>query len=311
MKVLVTGGLGFIGSHLVEELKGHTVDVVDSNVNKRADESELPINAFFKSDVSKFKAPYAYDQIYHLASPVGPAGVLKYAGRMAPDIINGLRNVLDIAAAQNAAILYVSSSEVYGPQPTEEYQREDFHKIVPHHITVRLEYGVGKMLGEIMAVNDARDKSYPLRIVRFFNTIGERQNPDYGFVVPRFINQALKGEPITVFGSGEQKRCFTYVKDTVDGMRHIMKYGERSEIYNIGNYKNETTINQIAEKIKEFTGSQSQIVHIDPKTIYGPTFEEAWNKKPDTQKLRALNWEAKWSFDDTLKRIIEHHKRSA
>ena len=188
-------------------------------------------------------------------------------------------------------------------------QEEDTPKIIPSKITVRLEYGVGKMITEISLLNFAKHAPLKINFVRPFNIIGPYQKGDAGFVVPRLVEQALQGKPLTVFGDGSQKRTFTHVEDIVHAILLVMDSDRVLRIYNIGNPANLCSIRDLAEKIVRFTGSKSEIKCVDPKTIYGPYYEEAWNKVPNIDRVKKeIGWEPKHSLDSILLEYIRFAK---
>ncbi|HIH12082.1 TPA: NAD-dependent epimerase/dehydratase family protein [Candidatus Woesearchaeota archaeon] len=260
--------------------------------------------------VEEFPLTQKYDQIYHLASPVGPAGVLKYAGRMGSMILNDTMKVAEYAAQHKSKVIFISTSEVYGKDPGSDAQSEDIPKTVPHRITTRLEYGVAKLLTEICLHNFAKHHALKYNIIRPFNIVGVGQSSKAGFVLPRFVHAALTNQPITVFGDGTQVRTFTHVKDIVDGIVTLMNSEISGEIYNIGNPENQHSILDVAKTIKNMTNSQSPIVCVDPKQIYGPDYEEAWNKIPNITKIsNHVGWKPKYSSNQIFQEIINDYKR--
>ncbi len=309
-KVLVTGGMGFIGKFLERKILNETdynitiVDNLSSSVldEKIANDKRVQ---FIEEDFSEWALPdnEKYFQIYHLASPVGPVGVLKYKGKIGKIIIEQTYKVAEIAIKMGAKLIDISTSEVYGKNPDDENegQREDINKVVPPNITVRLEYGVSKLLSEIMLKNLSIDFPLKYNCIRPFNIIGPSQNDELGFVMPRFLRQALSGEPITIYGDGKQKRTFTHVEDLVDGIFMVMESDITGEIFNIGNPRNVISIRELAEKIKEATNSYSEINLVNPKKLFGDEFAEAWNKIPNVDKLvKAVGWKPNWSIDDII-----------
>lgn len=316
--ILVTGGAGFIGTHLINELVRRyphaDIDVVDDFSNSAVEAARKVffdkhgIN-FYKSKLENFTFPEGrkYDWIFHLASPVGPAAVLLYAGTMGSMIVDDALKMARRALQDDAKLICISTSEVYGSHPEgSKPQHEDLPKIVPANITVRLEYGVGKLLSEISLLNLAKVEPLHVNLIRPFNIIGPYQKGEAGFVVPRFIASALKGEPLTVFGDGTQQRTFTHVGDIVRPMVDLMESDLRSNIYNIGNPANLCSIKELAGHIVRLTGSKSEIHYVNPKDIYGPLYEEAWNKIADVTRVKAhLNWEPRYSLEQILQECID------
>lgn len=316
-KILVTGGFGFLGSHLIGLLladgdnRVHVVDNLSTNpvpIDDLVKELDHPRELTYTvTDVETFCKSWAsepYDQVYHLASVVGPAGVIPHAGRIAASIINDTMAVAHLAMSCRAKLVDVSTSEVYGGGQ-DGFCSEKMSKIVPAKSSARLEYAVGKLAAETALLNLCETQSLDARIVRPFNVTGPRQSGKGGFVLPRFIGQAMAGEDITVFGDGRQIRAFTHVKDMVTGIVCAMSRGERGGVYNLGNPANRCSILELAEDVKSITGSRSRIVFVDPRSIYGPFYEEANNKYPDASKAIAeLGWEPhlgrQQAIEDTL-----------
>ena len=227
---------------------------------------------------------------------------------MARYILDDVYWAIEGAQINNCPLIFVSTSEIYGyrDKPVKLQEHED--KLLVGDFKVRNEYSMAKLLSEIVISNTAKVSDLKYQIIRPFNISGARQLPDAGFVLPRFINQALSGEDITVFGDGEQVRAFTYVKDIIEGI-YLASIHDKNEIWNVGNPDNEVTINFLAERVKEMTNSESNIIHIDPKTIYGPLYEEAWDKIPDPKKIKSkLNWNATKTVDEIILETIEYWK---
>jgi UDP-glucose 4-epimerase len=318
-KILITGGFGFIGSHLTERLlqePNNQVHVVDSLIT-----SPIDVGLFVKQleyaerltyDICTIREFFArpevpeFDEIYHLASVVGPVGVLKYGGVILRDMVGDAYDLINYSLKRKIKLTDVSTSEVYGGGKN-GYCCETDSMIVPAKISVRLEYAVSKLACEIALVNTCRTSDLHATLVRPFNVAGPRQATDGGFVLPRFINQALAGQPLTVYGEGISVRAFTDVKDIVDGIIRTMNYGRSGEAYNIGNPANKTTILDLAQRVIAVTGSDSEITFVDPKTLWGPLFEEASDKYPDADRaITELGWHPQAGLDTIIRDSVEY-----
>lgn len=320
-KILITGGFGFIGSHLTETLlkdsenQIHVIDnlstsSIDVNAfNRRLGEpKQLTYDACTVKDYFKKSSLPNFDEIYHLASVVGPVGVLQHAGKILQSIIDDMYLVAHHAQKCGARLCDVSTSEVYGGG-RDGYCSEKDSMIIPPKVTIRLEYAVAKLGTEVALMNMTKVSDLHATIVRPFNVAGPRQAPQGGFVLPRFILQALGGEPLTVYGDGKMVRAFTHVQDIVDGIILTQRRGQRGLAYNIGNPANKTTIVDLAEEVVYVTGSTSKIHYVDPKALWGDLFEEANDKYPDADRAtQHLGWTPRFSLHDTIKQTAEYIK---
>ena len=186
--------------------------------------------------------------------------------------------------------------------------KENDDKLLVGDFSVRNEYSIGKLLCEIVLSNTAKVSNLKYQTIRPFNISGARQLKTGGFVLPTFVTQALTGEDITVFNGGQQIRAFTHVTDIVDGIYMVSVTEKLNQIWNIGNSNNISTIINMAEKVKEYTGSKSEITFIDPKTIHGELYEEAWDKIPDAEKIKTeLGWDPTWTTDEIIKDVVRHY----
>ena len=317
-KILITGGLGFIGSHSVEKWKnlGYKITIIDnmssnalSPTDKLFEGCEIILEDILNVDITQLEK---FDSILHLASPVGPVGVLKHSGKMASIIIDDIYWAINAAKHNNCPLIFISTSEIYGYRDGKTYLKENDQKVLDGEFTVRNEYAIAKLLSEIVLTNQAKiDPSFKYQIIRPFNVSGKYQLPDGGFVLPRFVEQALTNQDITVYYSGHQLRAFTWVKDIVDGI-YLTSTAERdmwNEEWNIGNEINEQSILYLAEKVKTYTKSKSNIINIDPKTIHGKLFSEAPEKIPNSEKIKEkLGWTPSKCVDDVIKEVIEFYK---
>lgn len=309
-KVLITGGMGFIGRALSRKLLAeynYDLVLVDNLAMGKPDE-ELVANdrvTFFNTDLSIWEpAPgETYKHIYHLAGPVGPLRVIELRGRVAPIIIGQLAKIADMAVAMQAKLMFISTSEVYGTHAKEQIS-ENVDPIVAANITPRLEYGIGKLTGEIMLKNLSTAESLAYNCVRPFNIIGPGQNPKGGFVIPRFVQFALNNEPITVYGDGCQVRTFTHIQDFLSAIVILTESDVTGEVFNVGNPGGTLPILELATRIKHALGSESEISLVDPEQLHGRPFHDAWDKIPDISKLnKAVGWSPIWTLDRIFEEV--------
>jgi UDP-glucose 4-epimerase len=322
-QILVTGGFGFIGGHLIERLlddPNNHVHVVD-NLSScpipyplLIDELEHPPNLTYETiSIWEFfhissKNLCVYDEIYHLASPVGPAGVLQHAGQMIGNVVDDIYLLINLALREDAKLVDVSTSEVYGGGAG-GLCAEGLDKIISADTTVRLEYAIAKLAAETAIINTCKVNPLRASIVRPFNVAGPRQSGVGGFVLPRFIDQAMRGEPLTVFGDGNQVRAFTHVADIVDGLIRVMESGQSGEAYNLGNPINKTSINEMANRVNDITGNQAGVTYVDPKDIFGDLYAEGAEKYPDARKaISELGWSPKYGIIATITDALRYQK---
>lgn len=301
MKAIVTGGLGFIGGHLSERLVelGHDVLVVDNCSTNVVDSVEGA--RVIRKAISEVGEPWGgakVDVIYHLASPVGPLGVIDHKGRLALEVVADAARVAFWARGLGSTLIDVSTSEVYGSG--HEDSEDDVCTFRPE-TSARKEYALAKLAAETMLRNSRLD----VRIVRPFNVAGPRQSALGGFVLPRFISQAKRGQPLTVYLPGTQRRAFTHVADVVDGLLLVAEKGERGGVYNLGNLANVTSIEKLAREVIGLTSSSSRLQYVDPLELHGADFAEAPEKLPDAGRAMALGWQPLRGRQATILDAIE------
>lgn len=313
-RILVTGGAGFIGSHLCEALLNRRDEVfcVDNFLTgSRKNIEHLLTSPFFHLvewdvikplDQSTIHPPLSIVQIYHLASPASPKKYQQYSIETLLANSVGTYNLLELARETGAKFLYASSSEVYG-NPQQHPQRESYWGNV-NPIGVRSCYDEGKRFGEALVMAHVRKYDLDGRIARIFNTYGPRMDKDDGRVISNFIVQAISGTPITVYGDGTQTRSFCFISDTVDGLITLMEEEKgRGEVFNLGNPE-EHTIFEIAEKLLELTDSSSEIKLTDLPE------DDPTRRQPDiTRAKKILGWQPKVKLEDGLKKTIEYFKK--
>ena len=316
--VLVTGGAGFIGSHLVERLlnNGKTVVVVDDlSTGNQANLSSLEGNShlrFVKAKISSCaELPELIanaESIYHLAAAVGVDLVVKSPIHVLETNLHETEVLLETAARHRVPTLVASTSEVYGKSEKPAFSEDDDLLIgPPHH--ARWGYACSKLMDEFLALAYAKEKELPVVIVRLFNTVGPRQTGQYGMVLPRFISAAKQDKPLRVFGDGQQSRCFCYVLDTVEALIRLQNSpSARGEIFNIGGTE-EVTILQLAQRVIETLGSKSQMEFVPYSEAYAPGFDDMRRRKPVVEKLkRVTGFCPQTSLDQIIQRTAESLK---
>lgn len=304
MKVLVTGGLGFIGSFLSEQLRdlGHEVTIVD-NMSSNVVQT-IPGCQIIRKKITN-DLPYlsSFDVVFHLASVVGPVGVLNKAD-IGSSAVENLKAVIKFCLVKGATLIYMSSSEVYGHSGN---LSENTFKLCNGPYEFRTEYGVSKLLSEIIISNRARLSGLAYQIIRPFNISGPRQLPDNGFVLPRFVIAMLTSQPLTVYGNGNQRRAFADVRDIVDATVKIAFDAPANNVWNIGNPGNEMRINDLANLVMERSENEPKRIYIDPREIHGDAFAESFNKVPQIDKIqKALGWSPNISLYQTMSDTIDY-----
>jgi UDP-glucose 4-epimerase len=325
MRILVTGGAGFIGSNLVDALmeRGHDVTVIDnlsvgkvSNIEHHLESDRFHfVNDSILSVDTLERLVRQVDLIYHLAAVVGVKYVVEDPASAIVTNVRGTENVLEQAFKYWVRTVIASSSEIYG-KSTQMPLREDSDRLLGPTTIDRWSYSDAKAIDEYFALAYAK-KGLPVTVVRYFNAYGPRLDPrGYGSVIAKFITQALQGEPLTVYDDGRQTRCFTYVADTVVGTIRAAppplsppqaggRKGGAGRVFNVGSNR-ETSINELTQLIRKLTGSTSEIVHVPYDTAYGPAFEETRRRIPDVTRAReALGFEAQTDLEQGLRWTLE------
>jgi UDP-glucose 4-epimerase len=319
MRILVTGGAGFIGSHLCERLisSGHTVTAVDNFSTGRASNLDAlkGVIGFTLIEGSildtKVLAPLVEnsDYVFHLAAAVGVFNIVNNPLASLLTNIRGTENVLEAAHSKGTPVFLTSSSEVYGKNISDSLKESD-DRILGSPVTLRWSYSEAKAIDESLAYAYFVEKHLVTRIVRFFNTVGPRQLGAYGMVVPRFIKAAVYNEPITIYGDGNQTRCFAHIYDVVDAVMAIA-FAENTigKVINIGN-DFEISINGLAKKIIEETGSKSKIKHVPYAEAYGDGFEDMERRVPNIDLINQLvGWKPKRDLSTMIVDISAEMKK--
>jgi UDP-glucose 4-epimerase len=318
-RYLVTGGAGFIGLHLVEALlaRGDAVVALDNLATGRLtnldDVGRLPDFRFVHGSVLDEllvdELVHQCDVVIHLAAAVGVKRVIEHPLKSLTTNIGGSQVVIEATHRYRRRILLASTSEIYGKNCSGPLA-ETADRVLGSPSVFRWAYSTAKAVDEILANCYHQERGLPTTVVRLFNTVGPRQSPAYGMVLPQLVRQAVRGEPLTVFGDGGQTRCFAHVLDVVDALLDLLNEdGAIGETFNVGSVE-EVSILRLAEKIIASSGSASPIRLIDYDDAYGPGFEDMRRRVPHTAKIRALTgWEPRRSLDDVLCDTIAEARR--
>ena len=318
MKVLITGGAGFIGSHLTQYLISQDQQVVilddfsgtvEENLNQVKDSNNLSIikgSILNQELVTKLMKDVTH--CYHLAAALGVEKINNDPITSFETNLKGSQIVLNAAANVGARTLLASSSEIYGKNPAMPL-KEDSDRVLGSPEITRWSYSESKAMDELHAFEFYKHKSFPVSIARFFNTVGPRQSGSYGMVLPRFVKAAISNQPLTVYGDGTQSRTFCSVADVVDALVLLMDSEESiGQAFNIGS-TNEITITELAQKVIKLTNSTSEIVYKKHSEVFGDHFEEPQRRVPDILKIKkVVGWQPKQSLDEVIIEITEYLK---
>ncbi|WP_067973953.1 NAD-dependent epimerase/dehydratase family protein [Nocardiopsis trehalosi] len=315
MKAVVTGGAGFIGSHLCDHLIAHGHEVValdDLSTGSRSNLDQLMDDPAFTLVTGSIldqglvgDVVAECDTVFHLAAAVGVHTIVDHPLESLHTNLHGTENVVAAAAARGARFLIASTSEVYGKNDADGLT-EEADRVLGSPLKSRWSYAAAKGLDELVGYVYARQSGLPCVITRFFNIVGPRQSGRYGMVVPRFVDQALAGEPITVYGDGDQRRCFGSVSDVVPAVVRLMDTpGAYGTAVNLGGAE-EVTIRGLAERVIALTGSTSTIRHVSYADAYGEGYEDMRRRMPDTTRARDLiGYTPRHRLDDVIRAIVD------
>jgi UDP-glucose 4-epimerase len=318
MKILITGGAGFIGSHLAEMLlaRGDEVHILDDlstgSIENIALIKKHPNLTYHIDTIRNYKLTAELvdtcDIIYHLAAAVGVKLIVESPVNTIETNIRGTDIVLSLAAKKKKRVLITSTSEVYGKRNAIPFNEDDDLVLGPTN-KGRWSYACSKAIDEFLAIAYWKEKRVPTVIVRLFNTVGPRQTGRYGMVIPNFVQQALLGEDITIYGDGTQTRCFTHVSDVVKALIKVAEHPNAvGEVYNIGSDQ-ETSILELAEQIRRMTESDSRLVFVPYDQAYEAGFEDMMRRVPDISKIRNLiDYQPTIKLEGILSSIIEYHR---
>jgi UDP-glucose 4-epimerase len=318
MKTLITGGAGFIGSHLTQYLISQDQQVVilddfsgtgEENLNQVKDSNNLSIikgSILNQELVTKLMKDVTH--CYHLAAALGVEKINNDPIASFETNLKGSQIVLNAAANVGARTLLASSSEIYGKNPNMPL-REDSDRVLGSPEIARWSYSEAKAMDELHAFELFKHKSFPVSIARFFNTVGPRQSGSYGMVLPRFVKAAISNQPLIVYGDGTQSRTFCSVTDVVDALVLLMDSKESiGQAFNIGS-TNEITITELAQKVIKLTNSTSEIIYKKHSEVFGDHFEEPQRRVPDISKIKkVVGWQPKHSLDEVIIEIAEYLK---
>jgi UDP-glucose 4-epimerase len=316
MRILITGGAGFIGSHLSDHLlgQGNDVTVIDDlstgSMDNIREAKQYGRFRYFVDTI--FDKPLLAeliddaDVVFHLAAAVGVLNIVESPVRTIETNVGGSELVLELAAKKKKRVLIASTSEVYGKSTKFPFSEEDDLVLGPT-TKGRWSYACSKAIDEFLALAYHRERKLPVTIVRLFNTVGPRQTGRYGMVLPTFVRQALCGVPLTVFGNGEQSRCFAHVEDMVKGLVQCISCDAAvGHVFNLGNTE-EVTMNALAEKVIEATESTSTVRYLSYDEAYGKGFEDMQRRVPDISKARQwFGYAPSQSLDDIVKSVVAY-----
>ena len=315
MRILITGGAGFIGSHLTDRLvaDGHQITILDNLATGRKENLSAHLGGasvtFIEGSILDLPLLDGLvketEYVFHLAAAVGVFNIVNHPLDSLLTNIRGTENVLESAHKYSKPVFVTSSSEVYGKNVSDSLKESD-DRILGAPVTLRWSYSEAKAIDESLAYAYWVEKKLETRIVRFFNTVGPRQLGAYGMVVPRFVQFAFKNEPITIYGNGEQTRCFGHVLDAVDAVVRIA-FADNTigKVINIGN-DFEISINDLAKKVIEQTNSKSEIVYVPYEEAYGDGFEDMERRVPNIELIKSLvGWEPKRDLSRMISDIAD------
>lgn len=307
-KILITGGLGFVGRHLARLLwhQGHELTIVDNLSGTDCDDKLMKeISAIADVNTKNFldfDSKQKFNEIYHLASPVGAIGILDQSGNIAKNIVDLAVKAAEVALNNDAKLMYTSSSEIYYASALQQEQSDILLNV---HQGARIEYAMGKYTGEVLIRNFGLHSGLKYNICRPFNLIGKEQSARLGFVVPRFIASCKNNLPLEVFHDGKQIRSFCYIDDFLEGLLALQNSEILSETINLGNVKNKTTILELARLIISMTGSRSEINFINPSVKYGNLYMEGGEKLANTVKANKLwGYKPKTDLTEAITKIL-------
>ncbi len=318
MTILITGGAGFIGSHLADRLlsDGHKVMVLDNLSTGSMDNiAHLKDNPNFECVIGSVRDQSlvvelvdACNLTLHMAAAVGVKLILDKPSHSIHTNVNGTENVLHASSSQNKLVLIASSSEVYGKSSKTPFQEED-DLVMGSTSNLRWSYACAKALDECLALAYSQEGRVPTIVTRLFNTTGPRQTGQYGMVLPNFVSQALKNEPITVYGSGEQSRCFGHVFDAVEAITRLINRPDAvGEVFNVGNDQ-EITIKGLAELVRDTVGSSSEVKLISYEEAYSNGFEDMQRRVPGVSKLEKFTgYRPRTSLEQIIADLVEEKK---
>jgi len=318
MKILITGGAGFIGSHLCEALlsEGNTVTIIDNlSTGKFSNIAHLKTNKNFNYVIGSVLDKNLLenliaeaDEIYHLAAAVGVKFIIDNPLLSLQTNIIGTEYVLELSNKYKKKVLLASTSEIYGKSECIPF-KEEADRVLGSTSISRWSYSCAKAVDEFLALAYFREKKLPVIIVRLFNTVGPRQTGQYGMVIPKFVKAALLSHPIVIYGTGKQSRCFADVADIVWGLKTLMNEPKAiGQIFNLGNTE-EITIEDLAQKIKVLVNSDSKIEYVPYENAFEEGFEDMQRRMPDISKISEyIGYKPKYNLDKILERVIKYYE---